>query len=339
VKVAFDSRPASDTNGVGRYSSCMLKALRDTAPAGAELIETQRPSALGRARGADVLHAPWLEGAMLHSPCPMVVTVHSLAALKRRSEQLRAGGVLLRLRRLALQRADCVIVPTEAVARDAVTHLRLERDRVSVIPEAADPTMYPRGEHEVAAVRERFALPDRYLMWVGCLEHPEPGRHLAKLAAAPRDLPLVLVGPTRPWAHELPDVILTGRVSDEELAAIYSGAHALMLPSEDEGFGLPAVEALACGTPVVACAAPALREVLDGRASLVEPGDVMALLEAAVQSRRPAPAAPAWSWGDAARATWKAYERAAAAAARRAGDSKTLRRAVQAPRLDGLEPR
>ena len=109
-------------------------------------------------------------------------------------------------------------------------------------------------------------------MWVGGLQHPDPGKHVAELAATPRELPLVLVGPTRPWAHELPDVTLTGHVSDEHLAAIYSGAHALVVPSEDEGFGLPAVEALACGTPVVACEVPALREVLDDRATFVQAG-------------------------------------------------------------------
>jgi glycosyltransferase involved in cell wall biosynthesis len=317
----------------------MLKALRDTAPAGAELLETHRPSAIGRSRGADVFHAPWIEGAMLHSPCAMVVTVHSLAVLKRRSEQLRAGGVRLRLRKLAVQRAACVVVPTEAVAGDAVTQLGVERERVSVIPEAADLAMYRREEREITAVRERFGLPERYLMWVGGLEHPEPGRQLAKLAAAPSELPLVMVGPTRPWAHELPGVVLTGQVSDDELAAMYSGAHALILPSHDEGFGLPAVEALACGTPVVACASPALREVLGGRASLVEPGDMAALLEAAAQAQRPAPAGPAWSWHDAARATWKAYERAAAFATRQDGSSVALRRRAPAPRLDGLGPR
>ena len=75
--------------------------------------------------------------------------------------------------------------------------------------------------------------------------------------------------PDAPWAHELPDVILTGQVSDDELAALYSGAHALVFPSDDEGFGLPAVEALACGTPVVACEVPALREVLGERATFV----------------------------------------------------------------------
>ena len=76
-------------------------------------------------------------------------------------------------------------------------------------------------------------------------------------------------------------MIVTGEVGDDELAALYTGAHALVLPSAEEGFGLPAIEALACGTPVVAADGPALREVLDGRATFVDPGDVDGLVAAA----------------------------------------------------------
>ena len=305
VKVAFDSRRASDPHGVGRYSRCLLQALRDTAEPHAEILETHRP------RHADVFHSPWMGGAMLHSPCPMVVTLHDLAALKRRSEHLRTG-VRPRLRQLAVQRAVRVIVPTEALAQDAFAGLGLERERVVVIPEAPDTMMYPRPPLQIAETRARFALPERYLLWVGGLQHPDPGKHVAELAATPRELPLVLVGPTRPWAHELPNVTLTGHVSDEHLAAIYSGAHALVLPSEDEGFGLPAVEALACGTPVIACEVPALREVLHERATFVQAGDLRALIRAAEAARRPAPPPPSWTWRDAARATWRVYEHAVA---------------------------
>ncbi len=308
MRVAFDSRPAGDPRGVGRYSRCLLDALRITATRGAEIEETYRPR-----RVYDVFHAPWMEGAMLRSPCPMIVTLHDLAALKRRSEHLRTG-VRMRLRQLAVQRAMRVIVPTQAVANDAVERLGLERERVVVIAEAPDSVMYPRPPHEIAEARARFALPERYLVWVGGLQHPDPRKHVAQLAATPRELPLVLVGPTRPWAHELPDVTLTGHVSDEHLAAIYSGAHALVLPSVDEGFGLPAVEALACGTPVVACEIPALREVLDERATFVEAGNLEALILAAQTTKRPAPPPPAWTWEDAGRATWQVYEQAMAGA-------------------------
>ncbi len=81
---------------------------------------------------------------MLHSPCPMVVTLHDLAALKRRSEHLRTG-VRLRLRQLAVQRAVHVIVPTQALAQDAFARLGLEPERVVVIPEAPDAVMQPRS--------------------------------------------------------------------------------------------------------------------------------------------------------------------------------------------------
>jgi glycosyltransferase involved in cell wall biosynthesis len=253
---------------------------------------------------------------MLHSPCPMVVTLHRLTAFKRRSEHLRTS-VRPRLRQLAVQRAVRVIVPTHALAQDALERLALERKRVVVIPEAADAVFYPRPEHEIAAARARFGLPERYLLWVGSLMHPDPTKHVAELAATARELPLVLVGPARPWAHELPGVTLTGQVSDDELAAIYSAAHALVLPSEDEGFGMPAVEALACGTPVVACELPALREVLDERITFVACGDIPALIDCAQRARRPAPRPPVWSWQDAARSTWSVYEQVVADVSRR----------------------
>jgi glycosyltransferase involved in cell wall biosynthesis len=309
VRVAFDTRPLANPHGVGRYARCLLEALHETAAADAALVETHRPSSFARTRGADVFHSPWMSGALLHSPCPMVVTVHGLAALKRPSEHLRTG-LRQRMRMLAAQRAAAVIVPTNAVAADAVTELGIEPERISVIAEAADAGMYPRSADEIEATRARFGLPQEYLVWVGGLQHPDPSRHVGELAAGSRELPLVLVGSTRPWAHELPNVTLTGRVSDEHLAAIYSGARALVLPSEGEGFGLPAIEALACGTPVVAFDVPALREVLAGRATLVEPGDITGLIEAAEAARRPAPAPSDWTWKDTATATWGVYERA-----------------------------
>jgi glycosyltransferase involved in cell wall biosynthesis len=319
VRVAFDSRPVTDEHGVGRYARCLLATLRETAGARDQLVEGHRP------RRADIFHAPWMEGAMLHSPCPMVVTLHDLTAIKRPSEQLRMS-LRLRLRQLATQRAARVIVPTEALARDAVKHLALTRKRIVVVPEAPDAAMSPRSPVQIAATRARLQLPDRYLVWVGALQHPDPSKHIAELAATPRELPLVLVGATRPWAHELPNVILTGRVSDDDLAAIYSGAQALVLASDDEGFGLPAVEALACGTPVVACEVAALREVLGDRATFVRAGDFQSLIEAAQSATRPAPAPPPWSWEDAANATWRVYQDALTELKSQRAASRTRRR-------------
>ena len=300
MRVAFDSRPAQDPRGIGRYASCLLGALLATADGDDELVETHRP------RRTDVFHAPWIDGALLRPPCPQVVTLHDLVPLKRRSEYLRSG-IRFRMRYLAVERSARVIVPTSVVARDAAEHLRVAEARIVVIHEAPAPAFSERDADEVSAVRSRHGLPDDYLLWVGGLQTPDPRKRIAALARAPRELPLVLVGATKPWAHELPDVTLTGHVSDDDLAAIYSGARALVFPSDDEGFGLPTIEALACGTPVVASDIPALREVLGDRATFVDAGDLEGLLAAGAAASRPAPAPPAWTWADAARATWRVY--------------------------------
>ena len=303
MRVAFDSRPAQDPRGIGRYATCLLEALRATAPPGDEIVESHRP------RRVDLFHSPWIDGALLRPPGPQVVTLHDVVPLKRRSEYLRTG-IRFRMRYLAVQRSARVIVPTAVVAEEVVEHVYIDPDRIVVIHEAPAAGLYERDADEVAAARARFGLPDEYLVWVGGLQTPDPRKRIAALARTPRELPLVLVGATRPWAHELPDVILTGHVSDDDLAAILSGARALVFPSDDEGFGLPTIEALACGTPVVVTDIPVLREVLGDRATFVETGDLEGLLAAGAAATRPAPKAPAWSWADAARATWQVYAEA-----------------------------
>jgi glycosyltransferase involved in cell wall biosynthesis len=305
MRVAFDSRPGGgEVCGIGRYVRCLLPELN--ADGRGEVSESHRP----RARDVDVYHSPWIDGALLRCPVPMVVTVHDLVPLKRRGEFLR-NGMRIRLRYLAVQRAVRVIVPTQAVAADVAELLRIDEDRIAVIWEAPAACLSPCGEGQLKEVRARYELPEHYLLWVGGLDHPEPRKRVAALASATRRMPLVLVGRTARWAHELEDVTLTGEVPDEDLAALYSGAHALVFPSEDEGFGLPPVEALACGTPVVACDVPAVREVLGDRATLVPCNDVDALVAAAETAARPAPPPPKWTWADAADATWRVYEDAA----------------------------
>ena len=304
MRVAFDSRPARDPRGIGRYVRSLLPALRAAGPQH-EVVETERP------RDVDLFHAPWIDGALLRSPVPQVVTLHDVIPLRRRSEYLRTG-LRFRLRYLAVQRATIVIVPTNTVAEDAIARLALDPDRVRGVGEAAAPAFMPRPAAEVDAARAKHGVPSDYLLWVGGLQHPEPRKRVAALAAAPRTLPLVLAGPASRWARELADVIVTGHVSDDDLAALYTGARALVFASDDEGFGLPPVEALACGTPVAACDVPALREVLGDRAAFVDRDDLAGLIAAGERAQRPAPAPPPYTWEQAAEATWAVY-----AAARR----------------------
>jgi glycosyltransferase involved in cell wall biosynthesis len=305
MRVCFDSRPSADPRGIGRYTRCLLDALHTVAEEhGGEIVEGRQPR-----RGDDLFHAPWMNGALLHPRVPMVVTVHDLVSQKHAGSSLRAG---LRggMRKLAIERAAQLICPTRAVAEDVAALMRVDRSRIEVIAEAPATAFRPRPEDEVAAARDRHGVPADYLLWVGDLRHPDPRRRIRALVEAPRELPLVLVGAAGRWAHELDGAIVTGEVDDDELAALYSGAHALVLPSSEEGFGLPAVEALACGTPVVAADGPALREVLGERATFVDADDVAGMVVAAQAAQRPAPPPPPWTWGDAAAATWRVYERA-----------------------------
>jgi hypothetical protein len=170
VRLAFDSRPTADPQGLGRYSRGLLQALRDTADEQDEILEVHRP------RGADLFHAPWVQGAMLHSPCPMVVTVYDIAALKRPSERLRGGGMHLHLRHLALQRASHVIVPSEVVADEAIAEFGLERERVAVIPEARDPATptaaWPSKPAPTAAWTWEDAARETWRVYRRALAHP-----------------------------------------------------------------------------------------------------------------------------------------------------------------------
>ena len=278
---------------------------------------------------------------MLRSPCPMVVTVHDLAALKRRSEHLRTG-VRLRLRHLAVQRAMRVIVPTQAVADDAVEQLgRRARAGRRDPPRRPIRVMYPRAASRRSPGAPRATgCPSDYLVWVAALQHPDPRKHVARAGRDPARAAAGAGRPTRPWAHELPEVILTGNVSDERAGGDLQRRARARAALRDEGFGLPAVEALACGTPVVACDAPALREVLGERATFVE----RATWRPGRRGRSAAAraGAAAWSWADAARATWGVYAerrgqrrrrvpaRSAPAAGRRRPAGSRLERSVGA---------
>ena len=334
MRIALDARvladPALSERGIGRYTRELAAALAAEGLDVAELRDLRRPWAparfaegwdhlmLGRdARraGADVLHSPSIDGATTRPGLPYVVTLHDLTPLKHAARYLRTG-LKHRLRYAAVRRASRVIVPANAVAEDA--ELLLGVTRTDVIPyappSAFGPVAAPRG------LLTRLRLPERFLLWVGGLDPADPRKgieSLARHAAGADSAPLVLAGRHDAESAQLAvdgRVVLTGRVEDDELAALYSAADALVLPSEDEGYGLTPQEALACGTPVAAYAVPALAESLGDNPAvrLVQPGDVDALLAAARELAGTAVPAPARTWADVARDTVAVYERAIA---------------------------
>ena len=334
MRVAFDARvlerPELAERGIGRYASSLLEALstgshdvvalsklrRPPAPARiAEFLEHALLARDVRRAGADVLHSPAIDFATTRPGVPYVITVHDLVPLKRPDEYLKTG-VKHKLRYRAVRGATRLIVPTTAVARDCEARLGIDGALIDVIGEAPAPAFHPIADPRAALVH--MTLPDRFLLWVGGLDPPDRRKGIAALTAAAaltQGPPLVLAGRVGPEAAALAipgRVILIGRTSDDELAALYSAADALVFPSREEGFGLPVIEALACGTPVAAYAIDAMREQHEGRkgVALVEPSDAAALLAAATELAGSSVDAPKRSWADVATETWSTYEAA-----------------------------
>jgi glycosyltransferase involved in cell wall biosynthesis len=338
TRVAFDARvlerPELAERGIGRYARSLLAAFETRGDDVVALRQLRRPPAPARisellehpllARdvrrvGAQVLHSPSIDFATTRPGVPYVVTVHDLVPLKQPERYLRTG-MKHRVRYAAVKRATNVIVPTRTVAEDCEQLLGIPLDRIGVVSEA--PALIFRPVADPDSLLARFDPPDEFLLWVGGLDPPDPRKGIGDLAAAVAGgtgLPLVLAGRISAEAANLAApgrVILIGRASDDELAALYTKAAAVVLPSEEEGFGLPILEALACGTPAAAFAIDALREQHANTpdVALVEPGNVRALLDAAesLADRRAAP--PTRTWSDVAAETWSIYERALSSA-------------------------
>jgi glycosyltransferase involved in cell wall biosynthesis len=338
MRVAFDARVLNDPGiaggGIGRYASCLAEALQ--ASHAGELVvfrSLPRPPAPERLRegwehvllsrdvrraGASVVHTPTVDLVSLRPGAASVITLHDLVPLKQPELYLRTG-LKHRLRYLAVKRADRVIVAARSVAHDAERLLGLAPEKVDVVPYA--PAAAFRPVPDPRSVLARLELPERFLVWVGGMDPPDPRKGVEALAAAVRDgdgLPLVLAGRAGAQARSMAApgrVHIAGRLSDAELAALMTAADVLVFPSGDEGYGLPPVEALACGTPVAAYAAGSLTETLSDLpgAVLVEAGDLAGLLAAAESLAGTRAPAPPRTWADVAQDTWCVYERAARA--------------------------
>lgn len=276
-----------------------------------------------------------------------VFTLHDLSFLTCPETHLPANRWFLRIAvPVFVRRADAVICISEHTRRDAVQHYGLDETKVFVVPEGVDDRFRPVSDEQVAAIRARYSLPEDYILFVGTIE---PRKNLIALLEAFRALRsegreerLVIVG-RKGWLHgatfarvrELGlegEVQFPGYVADEDLPALYRAASVFAFPSLYEGFGLPPLEAMSCGTPVVCSDSSSLPEVCGDAAILVAPRDIRGLTGAlrrvlddtALQRdlrERGVRQAAKFSWRHAATSTVSIYrtiiERATATATRR----------------------
>jgi glycosyltransferase involved in cell wall biosynthesis len=245
---------------------------------------------------------------------------------------------------LFCRKADAIITVSESSKRDIVADYAIDPAKITVVYEAASPEFRPADREALAHARRTYGLPEQFLIHVGTIE---PRKNLARLAQAlealRRDglrMPLVVVG-ARGWLYDdffrqldtlevRRDVYFPGYVPAADLPLLYSAATAAVVPSVYEGFGLPVLEAMACGTPVAASQASSLPEVGGGAARYFDPYDVGAIaaalravctdadLRAEMRAQGLAQAAR-FSWARAAEETMAVYARAAASFARKRG--------------------
>jgi glycosyltransferase involved in cell wall biosynthesis len=256
------------------------------------LFQQLRLGRTARDLGAEALHGPAYV-TPLRSPLPAIASVYDLMVLIHpglcaRANRIHYGLVLPR----ALPRCARIIVPSNAVADSVAALPGVAPDRIEIIPLGIDDEFHePLADGQVRALRQRLQLPDRFLLFVGNQE-PKKGlevlvRALVRLPLAP---PLVIAG-KRAWGMGGLDdlirdsglsesIIFTGYLPDEDLPPLYAAAEWLVFPSIYEGFGLPPLESMACGTPVIASDGGALPETTGDACVRVPAGRAGPLAEA-----------------------------------------------------------
>ncbi|MEP7341825.1 MAG: glycosyltransferase family 1 protein, partial [Acidobacteriota bacterium] len=268
------------------------------------------------------------------SPCPTVVTIHDLS-LFTQPQTHEDDNVKRGKRRMPLmaRRATAIIAPSEFTKREIIEHLGIREDKIRVIFEAAREGMQPLPPDECRATLAKYDLQQPYLLHVGTIE---PRKNLLALIRAYDELlnqteqrpQLVLCG-GRGWLFDevfklveelkLQDQVrFTGYVADEDLPALYSAAEVFVYPSLYEGFGLPPLEAMACGTPTVTSDVSSLPEVINKAGLLHDPNSWQDLVRQIIKMFDPQTRehfrqaglkqAACFSWDRAARETQGLYD-------------------------------
>ena len=284
--------------------------------------------------GAELYHATEHLLMPLHG-IPAVLTVHDLIYRFFPRYHKPRNYIYLNLAMpLFCRRADAIIAVSECTKNDLTKHYHVDPAKITVVYEAAAPRFTPQAEETVAAVRARYRLPERYLLTV-CVIEPRKNhagflRAFERLYQEDPDLYWV-IGGSQGWLYERffaqlersparDHAILAGYIEDQDLPAVYGGALAFVFPSLYEGFGLPPLEAMACGAPVVSSNASSLPQVCGDAARYFCPHDDEQMFDALravladpglrLDMRRKGLAqATKFSWQRAAEETWALYQK------------------------------
>jgi len=295
MRIGIDCRKITDF-GIGTYIRGLLHALveiggedyvafgpREFAsmlPAGVEHAVVDAPKysirelfVVGRGPHIDLFHAPHYVVPFLRTP--FVVTIHDLIHLRHRNPLARMYARAMIGR--AVRKSRQVLTVSDAVRQDIAATFG-HGDKVVLTPNGVDPIFTPVGAKAQG----------RYFLFVG---NDKPHKNIDGLVEAfdrIQEAQLVLAGGVFDRFRHRPNIVLAGFVGSAELAGLYRGAIALVQPSLDEGFGLPALEAMACGTPVIASHAPALIEVTGDAALHVDAKSIDAIADAMMRVMRDA---------------------------------------------------
>jgi glycosyltransferase involved in cell wall biosynthesis len=246
-------------------------------------------------RALRLLHSV-LGVAPIVSGVPLVLTVPDLVYRVRPADMHpRARWYFGTLGPRSIRRAQRVMVSSQAIRRQLIDLYHIAPERVAYVPLCADPVFTPRPADEVASARKRFGLPGRYVLYVGTID---PRKDLARLRAAYELLPpdltddsaLVFVGRINRGAERLArelrqpgvrgHIIALDYVPRDVLPAIFTGASVFVYPSRYEGFGLPVLEAMSCGAPVIVSSDAALAELVDDAGVVLRTDSVEELTQA-----------------------------------------------------------
>jgi len=231
---------------------------------------------------SDVFHSSdWLQPP---TKAKKVTTIHDLTIYKHPESFISRGGhdiVLNQKRRLSWVKRECdrVIVDSKATERDVIEILKIPKEKLRVIYLAADKNFRPQKIKKIEKVKRKYKIKKDYLLAVGTYE---PRKNFKRVVEAFRlldnkKLELVIVGKfgwgklPSDFKHQTSNIKFLGFVPTGELPALYSGSSCFVYPSLYEGFGLPVLEAMACGCPVVTSGRGSLLEIAQNTAVLVDP--------------------------------------------------------------------